>query len=243
VARNGARLTRYRGGTYSHTVATLTFADGTTARTDLIRLNPNVEAYSLDFGGHAPTRPSHYLAATWSAVTNLAARAHEAEVDWILRNSFPTIGTAELSNRLRAAGHPIGSSNVAEHEAIAATQAAIWFFTNDMQLDDRPRNVPIAVRSTPSAIDFEFDGAHQLGGYTVDVTSKTGASLRLRREDRCSTPMASTFRAANQAASSTCAHTSVSTRPPLSWISTCSGQRAPSSRLTDPCCAPSAADL
>jgi TQXA domain-containing protein len=176
-----SRLTRYRGGTYSHTVGTLVFTDGTTARTDLIRLNPNVDAYSLDFGGHAPTRPSHYRAATWSEVTNLRTRAREAEVDWILRNSFPTIGTAELSRRLRAAGYPLGSANIAEHEAIAATQAAIWFFTNDMTLDDRPRNAPIAARRAPSAIEFEFDGAHQLGGYTVEVTSKTGASLRLQK--------------------------------------------------------------
>jgi TQXA domain-containing protein len=183
VAGSGelTRLTRYRGGTYSHTVGTVTFTDGSVALTDLIRLNPNVEAYSLDFGGHAPTRPSHYRAATWSAVTNLRARAREAEVDWILRNSFPTIGTAELSSRLRAAGYPLGSSNVAEHEAIAATQAAIWFFTNDMHLDDRPRNVPTAVRRTPNGVDFEFDGAHQLGGYAVDVTSTSGTSLKLQK--------------------------------------------------------------
>jgi TQXA domain-containing protein len=176
-----SRMTRYRGGTYSHTVGTLVFTDGSVARTDLIRLNPNVEAYSLDFGGHAPTRPSHYRAATWSAVTNLRARAREPEIDWILRNSFPTIGTSELSRRLRAAGHPLGSSNIAEHEAIAATQAAIWFFTNDIQLDNRPRNVPVAVRRGAEAIDFDFDGAHQLGGYTVDITSKTAASLRLQK--------------------------------------------------------------
>ncbi|MDT5267629.1 MAG: hypothetical protein QOI90_4255 [Mycobacterium sp.] len=177
-----SRLTRYRGGTYSHTVGTLVFTDGSVARTDLIRLNPNVEAYSLDFGGVAPSRPSHYRAATWSAVTNLRARAREPEIDWILRNSFPTIGTAELSRQLRAAGHPLGSSNIAEHEAIAATQAAIWFLTNDMQLDNRPRNVPIAVRRDAEAIGFEFDGAHQLGGYTVDITSKAATtSLRLQR--------------------------------------------------------------
>jgi TQXA domain-containing protein len=183
VAGSGAlsRLTRYRGGTYSHTVGTLVFIDGAVARTDLIRLNPNVEAYSLDFGGVAPTGPSHYRAATWSAVTNLQARAREPEVDWILRNSFPTIGTAELSNRLRAAGYPLGSANVAEHEAIAATQAAIWFFTNDMQLDDRPRNVPVAVRRSPDSIVFEFEGAHQLGGYTVDVASAEPVSLRLQK--------------------------------------------------------------
>jgi TQXA domain-containing protein len=176
-----SRLTRYCGGTYSHTVGTLVFTDGSVARTDLIRLNPNVEAYSLDFGGVAPSKPSRYRAATWTAVTNLRARAREPEIDWILRNSFPTIGTAELSRRLRAAGHPLGSSNIAEHEAISATQAAIWFFTNDIQLDNRPRNVPVAVRRGAETIAFEFDGAPQLGGYTVDITSKTAATLRLQK--------------------------------------------------------------
>ncbi|MCW2555087.1 MAG: hypothetical protein JWR13_4372 [Mycobacterium sp.] len=175
-----SRMTRYRGGTYSHTVGTLVFTDGEVARTDLIRLNPNVEAYSLDFGGMAPTGPSHYRAATWTAVTNLRARAKEPEVDWILRNSFPTLGTAELSRRLRAAGYPLGGSNIAEHEAIAATQAAIWFFTNDMALDTSPRNVPTTARRDEQGITFEFEGAHQLGGYTVEVTSGA-ASLRLQK--------------------------------------------------------------
>ncbi|PJE20383.1 MAG: TQXA domain-containing protein, partial [Mycobacterium sp.] len=41
-------MTRYRGGTYSHTVDKIVFTDGSTARTDLIRLNPNLQAYSLD---------------------------------------------------------------------------------------------------------------------------------------------------------------------------------------------------
>jgi hypothetical protein len=46
-------MTRYRGGTYSHTVDKIVFSDGSTARTDLIRLNPNLRAYSLDFAGIA----------------------------------------------------------------------------------------------------------------------------------------------------------------------------------------------
>jgi TQXA domain-containing protein len=178
-----ARLTRYRGGTFSHTVDSVVFTDGTTARTDLIRLNPNVEAYSLDFTGVSPTRPSHYRVATWSAVPHLRTRAHEAEVDWILRNSFPTVGTAELSRRLRAAGHPLKWANVAEHEAIAATQAAIWFFTNDLQLDDRSRNEPVSTVRGEGSITFEFDGVPQLGGYLVDVDvdSSSVASLKLQK--------------------------------------------------------------
>lgn len=176
-----ARLTRYRGGTYSHTVDTVVFTDGTAARTDLIRLNPNVEAYSLDFGGVSPTRPSHYRVATWSAVPHLRTRAHEAEVGWILHNSFPTVGTAELSRRLRAAGYPLKSANLAEHEAIAATQAAIWYFTNDLQLDDRPRNVPVSTVRERESVTFEFDGAPQLGGFTVDVRSDVATSLVLQK--------------------------------------------------------------
>ncbi|KHO23854.1 hypothetical protein QQ44_16865 [Mycolicibacterium setense] len=176
-----APMTRYRGGTYSHTVDTVVFTDGTSARTDLIRLNPNVEAYSLDFAGIAPTRPSRYEAATWSAVRNLRARSYEAEVDWIVRNSFPTLGTAELSRRVRAAGVPLGAANLAEHEAIAATQAAIWLFTNGLALDNRPRNEPARAYPDGDAIVFDFDAAPQLGGYTVELESTAAVSLVLQK--------------------------------------------------------------
>lgn len=177
------RMTRYRGGTYSHTVGTIHFVDGSSARTDLIRLNPNIEAYSLDFTGHAPTAPSHYRAATWSAVSNLRTRLHEAEVDWILRNSFPALGTAELSRRMRAAGFPLGQANIADHEAIAATQAAIWHFTNDLELDVRPRSVPIAVRRIGNRVFFAFDGERELGSYTVELASDAAISLVLQKSE------------------------------------------------------------
>lgn len=174
-------MTRYRGGTYSHTVDTIVFTDGSSARTDLIRLNPNIAAYSLDFTGHAPTGPSHYRAADWAAVPNLRTRSHEAEVGWILRNSYPTLTLGELSRRVRAAGYPLGAANIAEHEAIAATQAAIWRFTNDLKLDNRPRNTPVTERRGADGIVFEFDGEPELGGYTVELVSRTAVSLLLQK--------------------------------------------------------------
>ncbi len=176
------RMTRYRGGTYSHTVDRIVFADGTCARTDLIRLNPNLHAYSLDFTGIAPHHPSPYRLETWSALPHLNARASEAEVDWILRHSFPMRPTAELSHRLRQAGYPLGPANISEHEAIAATQAAIWYLTNGLALDTRPLNVPIAEHRTPAGVfTFEFDGEPQLGGYSVSVASDVPVSLTLQR--------------------------------------------------------------
>jgi TQXA domain-containing protein len=175
-------LTRYRGGTYSHTVDRVVFSDGTTARTDLIRLNPNVDAYSLDFTGIAPHIPSRYRLGTWSALPHLSSRDYEAEVDWILRHSYPMNTTAELSQRMREAGYPLGWANINEHEAIAATQAAIWYLTNGLALDTQPLNVPVAVRRGPgSVITFEFDGEPQLGGYSVSTGSDSAVTVRLQK--------------------------------------------------------------
>lgn len=164
------RLTRYRGGTYSSTVDEVVFTDGTSARTDLIRLNPTIAAYSLDIAGIAPNLPSGYAVADWLSVANLRARTRESQVAWILANSFPALSTARLSRRLREAGY-LGEANIKDHEAIAGTQAAIWFLTNGVELDTAARNVPAATRKSPSFIEFEFQERPQLGGLTV----RTGA--------------------------------------------------------------------
>jgi TQXA domain-containing protein len=176
------RMTRYRGGTYSHTVDRIVFADGTTARTDLIRLNPNLDAYSLDFAGIAPHLPSRYRLGTWSALSHLRDRAREAQIGWILRHSFPIRSTAELSRQLRDAGYALGAANISDHEAIAATQAAIWYFTNGLALDTQPLNVPLAVRRGPGpVITYEFDGDPQIGGYSVWTSADTTVNLRLQK--------------------------------------------------------------
>ena len=177
------RMTRYRGGTYSHTVDTIVFTDGTRARTDLIRLNPNLHADSLDFTGIAPHHPSPYRLGDWSALPHLRNRVCEAEVDWILRHSFPMRSITELSRQLRQAGYPLGPANISEHEAIAGTQAAIWHLTNGLALDTRPLNVPLAIHRAPGpALTFEFDGQPQLGGYSVCTTSDSPVDVKLQSQ-------------------------------------------------------------
>ncbi|BBZ43316.1 TQXA domain-containing protein [Mycobacterium parmense] len=177
-----SHMTRYRGGTYSHTVDEVVFEDGSSARTDLIRVNPNVDAYSLDFTGIAPHHPSRYALGSWSALPHLRIRGGEAGVDWILRNSFPRQPIAHLSRRVRRAGYPLGPANISEHEAIAATQASIWHFTNGLNLGTRPLNVPVAVRRAPGpVITFEFDGEPQIGGYSVWVASDAEVNLKLQK--------------------------------------------------------------
>ncbi|WP_046314806.1 TQXA domain-containing protein [Mycobacterium sp. UM_Kg1] len=179
------RMTRYHGGTYSHTVDRIVFTDGTSARTDLIRLNPGIAAYSLDFHGIAPTRPSAYRIDTWSAVPHLGAAerdVREVQVDWILRNSVPRLNTVEVSRRLREAGY-LGRGNIAEHEAIAATQAAIWRLTNGLELDTRARTEPVRVLRRPDGVTVEFDEALELGGYTVELLAAQPVEVTLHKSD------------------------------------------------------------
>lgn len=175
------KMMRYRGGTYSHTVGTVVFSDGSSARTDLIRLNPNLVAYSLDIAGAAPRRPARYSADTWAGVPHLQTRKHEAEVDWVLRHSYPAVPVTVLSDRLRAAGYPLGVRNIAEHEAIAGTQAAIWHYSNGLDLDRQPLDVPIRLSHADDGVDVEFDEDRQLSGYSAHVDTLAGGMLRLQK--------------------------------------------------------------
>lgn len=200
-SRRGRTFSRYVGGTYPSTVEVVRFSDGTRARTDLVRLNPDIAAYSIDYAGVAPRDPSRYRDEVWGDGTTAGRAAAEGEVVWILRHSFPTLGTAQLSADLRAAGVPIGVADIREHEAIAGTQAAIWSLTNGLSLDTQPLSVPIAVSAdqpvrgaSPGAVldqdarstwraslvpgqerylEFEFDGRPQLGDYTVELGPRT----------------------------------------------------------------------
>jgi TQXA domain-containing protein len=197
-------FSRYLGGTYPSTVEVIRFTDGTQARTDMVRLHPSIAAYSIDYAGVAPQNPSRYREEAWASGAKAAAAGVEGEVVWILRNSFPTLGTAELSRDLRAAGYPLGTADLKEHEAIAATQAAIWRLTNGVALDTQPLSVPVSVSAnvsvrgtSPGAVldhddrsswrapltpgretflEFEFDGRPQLGDYTVELGPGTTAA-------------------------------------------------------------------
>ena len=197
-------FSRYPGGTYPSTVEIIRFIDGTQARTDMVRLHPSIAAYSIDYAGVAPQIPSRYRDEAWDSGANSAAAGVEGEVVWILRHSFPTLSTAELSRDLRAAGYPLGPADLKEHEAIAGTQAAIWHLTNGLTLDTRPLSVPVAVSANESVrgasagavldddertawraplvpgqetfLEFEFDGRPQLGDYTVELGPGTTAT-------------------------------------------------------------------
>ena len=105
-----ARLNRYLGGLCSPTIQMIQLTDGRRARTDLVRLNPTVDAYSLDLDGIAPTPVSHYRP---SRQSDTGTRPADPALARILAGSFPLVTLPELSRRVRAAGYPLAKGGPA----------------------------------------------------------------------------------------------------------------------------------
>lgn len=93
----------------------------------------SILAYCIEYWVRAAS-PDHQAAVTgWDGFTGdnhfkTNPQVREA-VAWILHNSYPALSLGELEERT-------SSSALTEPEAIAATQAAIWFYTDDFVSDD-----------------------------------------------------------------------------------------------------------
>lgn len=157
-------LTRTRGGTFSPTTDVIYLSDGRTARTDLIRLTPNVDAYSLDFNGISPRQLAHYRPDHWQRGASATATSNRAQISTIVAKSFPHVALDVLSGKLRRAGCEIGVADLKDHEAIAATQAAIWKLSNGLELDAQSLAQPVRARSRQAGAAFDVAiGSHHEG--------------------------------------------------------------------------------
>lgn len=177
-----AVLTRTRSGLYSPTVGRIRTALGDVIRADLIRLTPNVDAYSLDAHGASPRHRAEYRADRWSAVEHRAPEC-ERQIVWILRNSYPSVGIAALTRAVRASGVEPGPGDIPIHEAIAATQAALWRFTDGIELDESALGLAAgphtaAPRPTrPAIVPLETSGAPRVTGYSIVFAGRVAAGV------------------------------------------------------------------
>ena len=170
------QMTRYRGGTYSHTVDTIVFIDGSTARTDLIRVNPNLHGLLPGFHRHR-ARPSVALS------PGLLVRAAASIFLWArprLRSRGGLDSAAllpdaltitELSRQLRQAGYPLGPANISEHEAIAGNPG------RDLAFHQRPGPRHPAAERARRGTPCTWAGDH----LRIRRPATTGRLLAVRR--------------------------------------------------------------
>ncbi len=113
---------RMDGATQNTMLFTLELEDGSTFSTYCIDLETGIR------GG------AWYVEDEWANYPGQGAFAAPGKVHWILQNSYPTVSAAQLAER---AG--VTNARFSEKQAIAATQAAIWHFTNGAELTGRDR--------------------------------------------------------------------------------------------------------
>ncbi len=91
----------------------------------------NLSAYCIDL--HTSTRTGNkYREADWSA-KNVGSDL--TKINWILHNSFPSVQPAAIGKGVdHADKYALPSSGLTKEEAVTATQAAIWHYSDHVNL-------------------------------------------------------------------------------------------------------------
>ncbi|WP_161500762.1 Cys-Gln thioester bond-forming surface protein [Embleya scabrispora] len=93
-----------------------------------------LRTYCIDFHTKVYDK-AKYDEANWKE-TSFGTKADKAKVKWVLLNSFPTVDLANVRTTIK-------SEKLSEGDAAAATQAAIWHFTDGQNLDEGKNNADI----------------------------------------------------------------------------------------------------
>jgi TQXA domain-containing protein len=103
----------------------LTLDDGTKVRTYCVEID-----VPLDFG-------QDLVEQEWDNFPNEESSFSENsdKINFVLANGFPVRSTAELTRTLKNEGVSLNDGSLSVQEAVAATQAAVWSFSDDADLD------------------------------------------------------------------------------------------------------------
>lgn len=93
------------------------------------RRSENVLVYCIQHGVPTSNGIRNYTEKVWSSTTIKSL----PNVQWILNNSYPNKTLSSLASDATAAGYPV--SDLKPDQAVSATQAAIWHFTDGFNLD------------------------------------------------------------------------------------------------------------
>jgi TQXA domain-containing protein len=99
-------------------------SDGTKLQMYCVEINTNIDK-------------KHQMAEKpWDSYPNAESpfNANRAKINWVLHNGYPVIAADALATLLTSQGVSL-TNGIDEKEAISATQAAVWHFSDGMNLD------------------------------------------------------------------------------------------------------------
>nr|WP_221442773.1 thioester domain-containing protein [Nocardiopsis algeriensis] len=142
-----------------------------TASTSLFELKlengETLTAYCIDLKtGIVPQ--AWYVEDSWSQYNGQGNFAEaRGKVHWILQNSYPTVGVEQLAENADLGNR---AHRFTEKEAIAATQAAIWHFTNGVKVT---ANSPDSVRKVYDYLVGNAQDLPQEPAPTLSITPES----------------------------------------------------------------------
>ena len=145
-------------------------------------------------------REHNMVETPWDSYPNASSPFHKnrANINWILHNGFPVVGTDALAKTLTEQGAKL-KNGLSEKEAISATQAAVWHYSDGTNLNEAnplPKgpedakadvvalykyltgkaNVGIGDQPTPALavapVDLAGKAGEKIGPFTVTTTGQ-----------------------------------------------------------------------
>ncbi|WP_372663405.1 thioester domain-containing protein [Amycolatopsis kentuckyensis] len=121
----GYRLNLGRGGDYIAELFEMKLSNGSTLKLYCVQitvgLRTDVDMVERPWSKY-PTKPK------------TSFNENNAKINWVLHNGYPGVGLDALGKALKKAGVET-HDGISEREAIAATQAAVWHFSDGVNLD------------------------------------------------------------------------------------------------------------
>ncbi|MFJ9780904.1 thioester domain-containing protein [Amycolatopsis sp. NPDC101161] len=134
----GYRLNLGDGGDYIAELFDMKLSNGSTLKLYCVqikvRLRTDVDMLERPWSKY-PTEPA------------TSFNQNSAKINWVLHNGYPGTGLDALGKALAKAGVEV-HDGISEREAIAATQAAVWHFSDGVNLDP---NKPLAEKNPAEA--------------------------------------------------------------------------------------------
>ncbi len=120
----GYRLNLEGGGDYITKLFSLKLSDGSTLKLYCVQITVGMRT-DVDM---VETPWNKYPAA------NSPFEKNSAKINWVLHHGYPGVGLDALGSTLSKAGVKV-NDGISEREAIAATQAAVWHFSDGVNLN------------------------------------------------------------------------------------------------------------
>ncbi|MEV6820144.1 thioester domain-containing protein [Nocardiopsis dassonvillei] len=142
----GSVRAQYPATAQSGHIVTMQGAEPTSASLFDLRLENGgvLTTYCIDFSTEIVDQ-AWYLEDEWANYPGKGDFASPGKVHWILQNSYPSISAADLADAAQVRG-------LTDAEALTATQAAIWHFSNGTELSRVTANPQVSGRVDNGAV-------------------------------------------------------------------------------------------